>query len=176
MFDNEKYEGIVREFSTPLFRYCYSRTDHNKELAEETLNDIFEVLFTKWDTLILEENTRAYLHRVADHCIRRNLERHRRYYNNVDSYEKLVEQNGFSGKTEEDEYFAAETEEHLNRLYNSLEEDDKLLFKYRYMERLTLTEIAEKATIPYSTLRYRLFKLEKIVREKVTLIFENSNI
>ena len=176
MFDNESFERIVREFSTPLYRYCYARTDHNKELSEEILNDIFEVLFTKWDTLTVGENIRAYLHRVADHCIRRSLERYRSYYNNVESYEKLNEEKGFSIEGREDSYFASREEEQLAMLYDSLEKEDKLLFKYRYLERLTLTEITERAAIPYSTLRYRLIKLDKTVREKVSLIFANSNI
>ena len=176
MFDNERFDSIVRELSPQLFKYCLARTNYNKELAEETLNDVFAVLYTKWDTLDLDDNIRSYLYSVANNCIKHNLEKHRAYYNNVESYDLLAEVNGLGEQSHEDEYFSdeAQVEKQIAQIISGLDENEKALFKYRYIDKLPLMEIAEKTGIPYSTLRYQLFKLERGVKKKISKYFENN--
>lgn len=70
MFDIHEFEKIAVKYRKPLFKYCYYRLHNDTTLAEETVNDIFLVLYRKWDELDLNGNIRAYLYRVADNCIK----------------------------------------------------------------------------------------------------------
>ena len=173
MFDESEYERIVREYAKALYRYCLART-HDKELAEETLNDVFEVLFVKWDSLNVGDNIRAYLYRVADNCIKHNLQKKKRYYEKTESFVELVEKGILTDKYVEDDYFGSPdmTESRITQIHEALDEESKLLFKYRYIEKLTLNEVSQKLGVPYSTLRYRLFKLEEQIKNIVSNFFD----
>ena len=177
MFENSEFERIVREYAKPLFKYCYART-HNKELTEETLNDVFEVLFIKWDSLSIDSNIRAYLYRVADNCIKHNLKKYNDYYEKTTSLDRLVESNGLIDESIDDEYFKpiATTEQQIKQVYEKLDEESRVLFECRYISELTLNEISDKLNMPYSTLRYKLFKLEKLIKQIISNIFQDFSI
>ena len=72
-----------------------------------------------------------------------------------------------------DEYFSDDTpvEEYIKKIESELNAEDLKLFRLRYMEKRTINEIAEIQKIPYSTLRYRYFLLEKQIRKKIQKFF-----
>ena len=74
-----------------------------------------------------------------------------------------------------DKYFESEepeVEECIEIIKQSLDESDKQLFNYRYVENKTLKEIVEITRIPYSSLRYRLFKLDQVIKKEIKNIFK----
>ena len=105
MVDNNEYMRIVKKYRKPLFKYCYYRLMENKTLTEETIDDIIHILYQKWDTLDLNGNIRAYLYRVADNCIKHNLENYNRYYQHNESLEEAIDNNRFDYVEQYDDYF-----------------------------------------------------------------------
>lgn len=174
MVDIIEYERIVREFSAPLFKYCYYRLRGNIELTEETVDDILHVLYRKWDSLDTDGNVRAWLYRVADREIRSHLKKDERYYKYNESLEQAVD----DGKTENlrhyDEYFADHTpeEEYMAEVRERLLEEFRDIFTMRFIEKRTLEETSRSLGLPYSTLRLRIGKLERLVRAEVKRIFD----
>lgn len=173
MVNNNEYMRIINQYKKSLFKYCYYRLENNITLAEETLNDVFHILYQKWDTLDLNGNIRAYLYRVADNCIKRNLEKHRRYYRYNESLEEVIENNKLNHLHQYDEYFIDELsdENNLERIKNALPEEYREIFIYRYIEKKTLIEMSELIGIPYSSLRLRIGKIEKMIRDEIKKIF-----
>ena len=171
MFDEEKFNAIVAKHSRALWLYCFDKLK-NKELADETLNDIFTVLWKKWDRIDTEDNVRAYLYRVTDFCVKHNHAKNVKYYEKHESYEAL--ETDPEGLSRSDEYFSdkpGEDENNLLLIKKALDSEYQELFDYRYIQKKTIQEIVSIMSIPYSTLRYRLHKMEGMIREIIKKTF-----
>lgn len=174
MVDNSEYMRIVKKYRKPLFKYCYYRLMENKTLTEETIDDIIHILYQKWDTLDLNGNIRAYLYRVADNCIKHNLENYNRYYQRNESLEEAIDNNRFDYVEQYDDYFLDDEtpeEVYIERIKQALPDEYKEIFIYRYIEKKTLMETSELTGIPYSSLRLRISKIEKLIRDEVKRLF-----
>lgn len=175
MVDNNEYMRIVKKYCKPLFKYCYYRLMENKTLTEETIDDIIHILYQKWDTLDLNGNIRAYLYRVADNCIKHNLENYNRYYQHNESLEEAIDNNRFDYVEQYDDYFLNdETPEdvYIEKIKQALPDEYKEIFTYRYIEKKTLMETSKLTGIPYSSLRLRISKIEKLIRDEVKRLFD----
>ncbi len=174
MVDNNEFTCIVKKYRKSLFKYCYYRLSENKTLTEETVDDIIHVLYRKWDTLDRGSNIRAYLYRVADNCIKHNLENYNRYYNHNESLEEIAENNRFGCVGQYDDYFKddeSSEDEYIEKIKAALPDEYTEIFIYRYIEKKTLMEISELTRIPYSSLRLRIVKIEKLIRDEIKKIF-----
>ena len=174
MVDNSEYMRIVKKYRKPLFKYCYYRLMENKTLTEETIDDIIHILYQKWDTLDLNGNIRAYLYRVADNCIKHNLENYNRYYKRNESLEDAIDNNRFDYVEQYDDYFLDDEtpeEVYIEKIKQVLPDEYRQIFIYRYIEKKTLMETSKLIGIPYSSLRLRIIKIEKIIRDEIKKIF-----
>ena len=174
MVDNSEYMRIVKKYRKPLFKYCYYRLMENKTLTEETIDDIIHMLYQKWDTLDLNGNIRAYLYRVADNCIKHNLENYNRYYKRNESLEDAIDNNRFDYVEQYDDYFLDDEtpeEVYIEKIKQVLPDEYREIFIYRYIEKKTLMETSKLIGIPYSSLRLRIIKIEKIIRDEIKKIF-----
>ena len=174
MIDLKKYEDIVREYTPPLYKYCYCKLSFNKALTDETVNDVMRILFEKWDTLDLDDNIRAWLYRVADNCIKHNLSQYNCYYSHVDSLEERIENKKLDDLEYCDEYFNNDEveEEYIDKIIHSLPGEYKEIFKLRYLEKKTIAETASIVGIPYASVHLRLAKIEFIVKKEIKKIFK----
>ncbi len=174
MPDNTEYLRIVAKYRRALFKYCYYRLNNDINLTDETVNDIFFVLSQKWSDIDVNGNISAYLYRVADNCIKHNLELHKRYYNNNESLEEAIENHKFDNAVYLDEYFSDDSPEdqHIENIRTHLPEEYRDIFTYRFIEKRTLEEVADMMKIPYSTLRLRTLKVERLVRAEIKKIFQ----
>lgn len=169
MIDLIKYEDLVRKHTQPLYKYCYCKLNFNKELADETVNDVMRTLFEKWDKLNIDDSIRAWLYRVADNYIKHNLKRHYRYYSQNDSLEETMENRGLDDVRYYDEYFCDDLsdEKYIERIIASLPDEYKEIFRLRYIEKKTISETSKIVGIPYSSLHLRLTKIEAAVKKEI---------
>lgn len=174
MFDNSKFERIINQYYKPLYQYCYYRLSSDRSLTEETVNDVFRILYEKWDRIDTEGNIRAYLYRVADIRIKMAREKYRRYYDRVDSLDALTESGVYTGEVQYDEYFQDEYsyEQCIEKITAALTEEYKQIFLYRFVEKKTINEISRLTGIPYSSVRLRIAKIETAVYNEVRKIFD----
>ena len=172
--DIKEYDRIVREYRKQLFRYCYYRLYENMILTEETFDNIILTLYKKWDTINFDANVKAWLYGVADLEIKQTLKKHNRYYDRNVSLDEILENGGGDIGEQYDEYFTDEDfreDEYIERLRDSLPDEYREIFTLRYIRRETLTEISSKTGIPYSSLRLRISKLDRLIRELVKKMF-----
>lgn len=173
MVDLIKYESIVREYTKPLYKYCYHKLHFNDDLTNETVNDVMRILFEKWEKLNVDDNIRAWLYRVADNCIKRNLSEYARYYSHVESLDADIESNKLMCLEQYDEYFKDDQleEAYIDEIYNALPDKYKEIFKLRYIEKKTISETAKLVGIPYTSVHLRLVKIEAFVKKEIKKIF-----
>ncbi len=175
MNDISEYMRIVEIYQESLYRYCFYKLSKNNTLADEAFDDVIHVLYQKWDTLDTGDNIKAYLYRVADFCIKNCRKKYYSYYEHNESLEENIERNMFDNIAIEDEYFVSDEcsdEAYIKEITESLPEEYKEIFVYRFVEKKTINEISELVGIPYSSLRLRISKIEKIVRQKIKEIFK----
>jgi len=175
MFNETEFNNIFYSHKDRLYKYCYIRLNKDKQATEEVLDDVFDLLFKKWDGLEKGESIGAYLYRVADIFIKKKLSEISEYYSHNEEFDlEYAEKTGLSG-IHIDKYFESEepeVEECIEIIKQSLDESEKQLFNYRYVENKTLNEIVEITRIPYSSLRYRLFKLDQVIKKEIKNIFK----
>lgn len=167
--DIEVYESIVRKYTLTLYRYCGYRLSFNQQLVEEAVNDVLRILFIKWDTLEINDSIISYLYRVADNCIKQAKDRDCKYYSVHSSFEEAMDEGKICEPAYFDDYFhdIDEDELFIQKVVESLPEDYRRIFKYRYIDKKTIVEIVELTGIPYLSVRLRLMKIEECVRSQV---------
>ena len=171
--DIKEYDNIVKEYRKQLFRYCYYRLYENMILTEETFDNVLLTLYKKWDTIDFG-NVKAWLYGVANLEIKQSLKKHNRYYDRNVSLDEILENGGGDVGEQYDEYFTDEDfreDEYIARLRDMLPEEYREIFTLRYIRKDTLADISAKTGIPYSSLRLRISKLERLIREKVKIMF-----
>ncbi len=171
MFDQEKYNSIVKDNYTRIYRYCLSRLSYIKQDAEEATEDAMITLFLKWDSLDVEDNIAAWLFRAADNHIKRIIKKK--------TSEKAVEELGGNISTNANEEESEEIrrliedityKQKLDEILNDLPPDLRELFVLRFIERLSLQEIEEKTGTPISTAWLRIEKIKKLIYYSNSLI------
>ena len=165
MFDQEKYNSIVKDNYTRIYRYCLSRLSYIKQDAEEATEDAMITLFLKWDALDVEDNIAAWLFRAADNHIKRIIKKR----TSEKPLDELGENNNTGGNQEESEEIRDLIEDitykqKLDDILNCLPSDLRELFALRFIERLSLQEIEKKTGIPLSTAWLRIEKIKKILK------------
>ena len=165
------YEGIVREHSPAIYRYCLFKLNNDTHSAEDVTSEVMLLLFQKWDSLDTDGNIRAWLYRAADNLIMRKRTEIRKHQSQAIPADALIGLENELSLVHTDEYFSDEAElikkctEFTEREFG---EEGKELFTLRYIEKKTLTEISAESDIPLSTLHYRLFRIEKALKKMLS--------
>ena len=170
MFDEMEFEKLVELHGSALYRYCLVEASFDVHLADEVYNDSLIILFEKWDSLDKEKGIRTWLYRTADNLICRAKRKKAKEMKKLSSFEDLTEA-ALGGK--EDEYFALDTipENSLDQIIKALPPELREAFKLRFLEKLSISEVAERVGLSYTALRMRLIKAEKLAREEISNIF-----
>ncbi len=166
MVNLNEYQEFVDEYIKKLYRYCFFRLSKIEELTNETVNDVLWALYKKWDKLD-KTNIVAFMYRTADNCIKNNLKKRKKLYDQIDSLERLTEEGLLQSFQSTDTYFDSKYsyDEAISLILCALEKEEQLLFELRFIKKENLESISKEIGIPYSTLRYKLLKIETKVRK-----------
>lgn len=167
MFDEKEFENIVKRHHKSIYSYCLSKLNFDDYYADEVTNDVFNLLFEKWDELDLENNVLAWLYRVADNYIKKHWTK--QHKNREESLEAALE----SGKLENNDLFYTtiesdvdiNVEKELEKIAHELPEELKQLFIYRIINKKTFAEICSITGLPYTTVNNRVEKAKKKVKK-----------
>ena len=171
MIDSAEFDGIYVKYKGQIHKYCYlklGRLSMGDQLAEEAANDVFMVLYEKWDALDRSEGIRAWLYRTADNIVRNKARAERR--RSPDDYiEDIAVRDGVEQLASTDAHFAADVSEErfVRHMEEILDDGDLRLFIERFIKKKPYDEIAAKQGLAYSTVRWRSLKLEKTLRSEI---------
>lgn len=164
MFDEDRYNSIVATHNTELFKYCLDRLSHDFGSAEEATNDVFVVLYKKWNTLDFTE-IRAWLYRTADKIILHYWRKKPRI--------KETPIDDFTDKNLPVELVTLEYEEglmsndYVSSILNKLDKKERKLYQYRYVEGMSFAKISEVSGIPKSTVIFRINQIKRKLQEYI---------
>jgi|GEM_PF-1803865 len=174
MSDNIELERLVEKYGRMLGKYCLKRLDYDEKLSKEVVSDVWYVIIRKKKEINFGGGIKKYLFKVADKCILRSRsEREKKRQRELpygEAYSAIDREKNYC-----DIYFGDERgdDELLLVAMEKLPEDQRELFRLRFIEKMTLQEISVKTGIPVSTVGFRLEKIKSQIRKiaKELLIF-----
>ena len=165
-----KFKQAYIDYHDIIYKYCYSRLGEYNDLAEDCMQNVFIVYYEK---LVAGENIKipkAYLYKIAENVVRKTNSKQRRQKNKTIPLEEV-----YNLAAPEIDLLAAELDydEIKEILLSNLSEEEQLLYEQKYVQRMSLKEIAkdyeirpEAAATRVSRLRKKIIKLINPVLEK----------
>lgn len=171
MVDNAEFDAIYVEYKGQISRYCYLKLGSismARELAEEAANDVFMTLYERWDDLDRGDKLRAWLYKTAQNTVLNKLRTERRRAPQA-YVEDFAVQDSIDAMSGVDEYFASDlsVEKFAAHMKKRLDADDYELFSERFVKKRPYDKIAKARGEPYSTVRWRSLRIERIVRREL---------
>ena len=134
-----EFDSLYVSYRGQITKYCLyklSSLPMAREIAEECANDVFMILFDKWDEIERGDGIRAWLYRTADNVVRNKLRAEKR--RTPDEYIEEVEvPDSVEALAVTDEYFTDEiTPERFERhMKERLSPEEYDLFARRFVKR-----------------------------------------
>lgn len=168
----EELENIIYTYGKDLYSFCCFIT-RNRYDAEDLYQDTFLKLYELRDNLLIEKNPKSYIMSVSVNLYR-NYKRKRSIRQAIVGTETSIEEkiNEIPSKelmTEEQIVMQEECRLLLNEV-GRLPDKYKIPILLFYMEELSLTEISKILKLPSGTVKTRIHRAKKILKQKL----ENS--
>lgn len=168
--NHHAYEGLVLRHERRVLSIAYEVTK-NYHLAEDAAQDAFVTAFMKLNLLREPSKYGAWVCRIAENCAKNTVTRLREYLS-LD----LIENHSLpSARSIEEEIIASEESEELRESIDRLPTAVGRIIQLYYFEGLSITEIAERLTVPIGTVKWRLHEGRRKLRKELGAMTENEN-
>lgn len=164
-FDSKSYfEGIFAEYSDELFRFCVTKVSSR----EESIDIVQEVFFKLWQYILsgtLPENPRALLYKMTRNKIidRYRTNKHDTSLDDTESTTEFADESTDIALTIEQSYDS----DQLLALLDTLHPTYKEILLLRYVDELSVSEIAVHLGISPNSVSIRLHRAIKELQELV---------
>ena len=156
---NKLFEECYAEYRIKLFNYCLARLSGNREEADDCVQETFTLFYKKLKSGEEFEHPRAFLYRTADNFVSRQKEK-----NAKDSKRnvEIVTETEFFQRLEEIDFDAFAKE-----LLSLLSEKEKEIYSLRYIEKMSVEEMAKKSGVSRPAMSMKLMRLRNKIKEIV---------
>jgi RNA polymerase sigma-70 factor, ECF subfamily len=166
-------ESLVADYSRMVFRIAYSilRNHHD---AEDAAQECFLRVWKHKDRLHDVQNAKTWLARIAwtTALDKRRGGRKVLSLNDTESGAELIESLSDSAPAADEQLVNRQKQQLLQRLIAALPEDLAETLELSTVQELNSAEIAEVMKIPEGSVRTRLFRARKQLKEKLTVLLE----
>ena len=166
--DSVIFEKYIELYGRDVYSFCLYMT-RNKEDAEDLYQQTFLVAFEK-NEINEGGNPKSYFITIASN-IWNNVKRKRarRELNAGTAYldDEEVELLADTGDSVEDEVISKDEKDKLRRLVSALPDKYRSVILMYYMEEMSVYDIASALRIPAGTVKSRMNKARKILKEKM---------
>lgn len=160
--DKQAYAHIINKYKSPLYGTILRMT-RNPHDAQDLVQESFIKVYEQLEKYKGTGSFSSWLYRVAiNHCMDEfRKKRHPIKQSEIDE-ETVVNDNH-----PEVIFLKKEKGRQLERLIETLPEDERLIILLRYMNELSYDEISELMDIPLSTVRNKLHRAKRKMRNTV---------
>jgi RNA polymerase sigma-70 factor, ECF subfamily len=166
-------ETLVADYSRMVFRIAYSilRNHHD---AEDAAQECFLRAWKHKERLHEVSNTKTWMARIAwtTALDKRRAGRKMLSFNDEESGAELLESLSDGTPAADEQLAIRQRHELLQRLIAGLPEDLAQTLELSTVQELNSAEIAEVMKIPEGSVRTRLFRARKQLKEKLTVLLE----
>ena len=166
-------ESLVADYSRMVFRIAYSilRNHHD---AEDAAQECFLRVWKHKDRLHDVQNAKTWLARIAwtTALDKRRTGRKMLSLNDTESGAELIESLSDSAPAADEQFAERQKQQLLQRLIAVLPGDLAQTLELSTVQELNSAEIAEVMKIPEGSVRTRLFRARKQLKEKLAVLLE----
>ncbi len=160
------FDELYSRYSKPLLNFFYRMLNNDREKAEDMLHDLFLKVIEKPERFDQTRTFRTWFYTLAGNMVK-NEYRRREVQNEYEIQSR-------NQPAEAIEYQAGNIDRKLfyNRLQAEIEKldpDAKTLFNLRFVEEMSVKQIAEIIENPEGTVKSRLFYITKQLAKKLTI-------
>lgn len=139
----------------------------NQEQAEDCVQQSFLILYEHYMKGEDIKNVAGFLYKIADNLIKTQWRENQRA-------EKTVQIETLSDiiPSNRDEYSDTDYDALAEKLLQTLSDNEKELYKLKYIDNKSIEEISEELKINYQAVAKRLSRLRQKVKELITEYFE----
>ncbi|MGN7386315.1 RNA polymerase sigma factor [Sporosarcina sp. SAFN-015] len=160
--DKQAYAHIINKYKNQLYATILRMTK-NPQDAQDFVQDAFIKVYRNLDKYDASGSFSGWIYRVAiNHCMDEFRKKRYSMTQIVIDEERVVEPNH-----PELVFLKKEKSRQLERLIATLPEDERLIILLRYVNEISYEEIGEVMEVPTSTVRNKLHRAKKKMRETV---------
>lgn len=165
----EELEQYIYAYGRDLYSFCCSVTRDSRE-AEDLYQDTFLKLYEIRENLVMENNPKSFLMGIAVN-IYRNYKRKRSIRQRIAgvewSVEEMVTDIPAEGQLTEEQIIIQEECQLLRGAVKKLPDKYRIPVLLFYMEELSLAEISRILKLPEGTVKSRIHRAKKILKQKL---------
>lgn len=171
--NREELENYIYSYGKDLYSFCCSVT-RNVQEAEDLYQDTFLKLYEARDRVVIEKNPKSFLMSVSINLYRnykRKLSVRQRITGGQMSVEEFVTELPSNERMTEDEVLIQEECRMVRTTVEKLPDKYRIPILLFYMEELTLTDIAGILKVPEGTVKSRIYRAKKILKQKLEEVY-----
>ena len=155
-----EFEKIVEKYNSYVYKIILNESNNKltKEDIEETISDVFFLLWKNYEKIDDYDKIKSYIGKIAKNTTMNKLRKSKN--------ELSFEENTFSsGKNEEQNYLINEQLKIVHKALGDVDSADKRIFIMYYYENKKVKEIAKLEDIKVSTIKTRLHRTRKKLKK-----------
>ncbi len=165
----EELENYIYTYGKDLYSFCCCMT-HSRQEADDLYQDTFLKVFEMGEKLVIRSNPKSFLMSIALNLYRnykRKLSVRQRIAGTADYEDEMVNSVVSTQRAVEDAMVSDEERGIVRQMVQKLPDKYRIPILLYYMEELSITEIAGILQMSENTVKTRLRRAKKILREKL---------
>jgi len=160
------FDELYKRYSKPLLNFFFRMLNCEREKAEDFLHDLFLRIIEKPEIFDNSRRFSAWFYSLAANMVKneyRSLQvrsEHEQFLKN-----QQIETIDYVNETADKQLFTCRLQMEIDKL----DSETKTLFNLRFVEELSVKEIAEVMECPAGTIKSRLFYLSKHLSKKLSI-------
>lgn len=157
-------EEYCQNYKTSLYKYAYLRTGHDKDAAEDCVQEAFMVIYKRLCKGEDFSQPKAFLYRTVDNFVKeylKDLQKQKKIQDATTKESAFFELSVFETLDEKTET------EIINAVFKEMSDKEKVIYRRRYIDKCNVRDIAQEYNISVSTVTTRLYRIRQKAEETV---------
>ena len=157
-------EEYCQQYKTILYKYAYLRTGHDKDVAEDCVQEAFMVIYKRLCKGEEFSQPKAFLYRTVDNFVKehlRDLQKQKKVKDAIAPENSFFELPVFQNLDEQTE------NEIIIAVFKEMSDKEKVIYRRRYIDKCNVRDIAKEYNISVSTVTTRLYRIRQKAEEIV---------
>jgi len=162
----QAFDELYKRYSKPIFHFFYRMLNNDRKKAEDMLHDLFLKIIEKPKSFDDTRTFSSWFYTLAGNMVR-NEYRSIQIRNDYDQQNQNQPVEGVEHHLEnmDRQIFDQKLQAELDRL----NPDSKTMFNLRYVEEMSVKQIAEIMDCPEGTVKSRLFYTTRLLAKKLSI-------
>lgn len=163
---SDRFTEIYNDYKGSIYKFCLVRLNGDSDNAEDCMQSTFMVLYNKLRDGQEILNPRAYLYKIANNFVLKCIE------NNAKNNSRLVPLDDYTEKVVDDRDSVDSNldyqllNERLNKILNT---DEQQLLKLKYIDDMSIEQVAQVLQIKPQAVAKRLQRLREKIKHSIDI-------